>query len=167
MASAFSYNDINKKDNIIMQEYILTVEKEAVYDEIAKTTSYVGAKKNDPVAYDNLFTTDEDKDILERFWQESKKTICNTLKRVIISSEETEEGVFNVTIKLSSAFPEELLDSMNSSMFCFFVMNISAKWFVITSKEDAEAYATYASGHLEDLLRMALYKEAPKRPTYN
>jgi hypothetical protein len=50
-----------------MIDIILTVNKEKVYEEVAKTTSYTGAKMDDELAYDRIFTTDEDKSMLERF----------------------------------------------------------------------------------------------------
>ena len=56
-----------------MNEKTLTTDKNDVYEEVAKTTSYAGAKTDDATAYDKIFTTDADKEMLERFWQESKK----------------------------------------------------------------------------------------------
>ena len=68
-----------------MIDIILTVNKEKVYEEVAKTTSYTGAKMDDELAYDRIFTTDEDKSMLERFWCESKNTICNSLKKMLLA----------------------------------------------------------------------------------
>ena len=42
-------------------EITLKVNKEAVYDEVAKTTEYTGAKMTDEQAYDLIATTEEDK----------------------------------------------------------------------------------------------------------
>ena len=50
-----------------MTDIALTVNKESVYEEVAQTTSYTGAKMNDELAYNRIFTTDEDKSMLERF----------------------------------------------------------------------------------------------------
>ena len=38
----------------------LSVKKEDVYNEVAKTTSYTGAKMDDDAAYDRIFTTEDD-----------------------------------------------------------------------------------------------------------
>lgn len=70
-----------------MIDIILTVNKEKVYEEVAKTTSYTGAKMDDELAYDRIFTTDEDKCILERFWCESRNTICNSLKKYFLTKQ--------------------------------------------------------------------------------
>lgn len=64
-----------------MIDITIAVNKESVYEEVAQTTSYTGAKMDDEHAYDRIFTTDEDKSMLERFWNESKNTVCNSLKK--------------------------------------------------------------------------------------
>lgn len=54
-------------------DVILTIKKAVVYDEVAKLTGYVGAKtiEDSGKAYDRVFTTDDDRLMLERFWRES------------------------------------------------------------------------------------------------
>lgn len=68
-----------------MTDIALTVNKESVYEEVAQTTSYTGAKMKDELAYNRIFTTDEDKSMLERFWNESKNTACNSLKKYFLT----------------------------------------------------------------------------------
>lgn len=50
-----------------MTDIALTVNKESVYEEVAQTTAYTGAKMDNELAYNRIFTTDEDKSMLERF----------------------------------------------------------------------------------------------------
>ena len=148
-----------------MIDIILTVNKEKVYEEVAKTTSYTGAKMNDELAYDRIFTTDEDKCILERFWCESRNTICNSLKKVLL--DETEDGSeYRLLLGLSNSFKKVLKESMQRSLFSFFVMNITAKWYTFTNKEEAAGYATEAATYMEDIMRKAFFKIKPIRPTY-
>ena len=72
-------------------EHTLSVNKEDVYNEVAKTTSYTGAKMDDEAAYDRIFTTEEDKTMLERFWDESKNTICNSMKKFLVNEKESND----------------------------------------------------------------------------
>lgn len=53
-----------------MIEIVLTIDKENVYWKVAQTTFYTGAKTkmDDNGAYERIFTTDDDKLMLERFW---------------------------------------------------------------------------------------------------
>ena len=144
----------------------LTVKKEKVYEEVAQTTSYTGAKMDDEHAYDRIFTTDEDKSMLERFWNECRNTVCNSMKKVLNLESET-DGVFSLALELSNSFDEALTESMQRSLFSFFVMNITAKWYTFTNKEEATGYATEAATYLEDIMRKAYFKKRPVRPKYD
>ncbi|GFH84771.1 hypothetical protein [Bacteroides acidifaciens] len=144
----------------------LTVNKEKVYEEVAQTTSYTGAKMDDEHAYDRIFTTDEDKSMLERFWNECRNTVCNSMKKVLNLESET-DGVFSLALELSNSFDEALTESMQRSLFSFFVMNITAKWYTFTNKEEATGYATEAATYLEDIMRKAYFKKRPVRPKYD
>lgn len=150
-----------------MVEYQLKVNKENVYQEVSKTTSYTGSKmKNDSKAYDRIYATKFDREMLERFWNESKNTVCNSLKKFMVSEGES-GSEYVITLALSSSFDETLLESMNRSLFSFMVMNIVAKWYVFTNKEEAQSYSQNASSMLEDLMRKTFFKKKPQRPTYH
>ena len=147
-------------------EITLKVNKETVYDEVAKTTEYTGAKMDDEHAYEVISTTDEDKAMLERFWDECKNMVCNSLKKVLVSEVEA-EGEYSLTLGLSTAFDESLTESMQRSLFSFFVMNITAKWYTFANKSEATGYATEAATYIEDIMRKAFFKKKPTRPTYD
>ena len=147
-------------------EVTLKINKETVYDEVAKTTEYTGAKMDDEHAYETISTTEEDKTMLERFWNECKNMVCNSLKRVLVSEVEA-EGEYSLTLGLSAAFDESLTESMQRSLFSFFVMNITAKWYTFANKSEATGYATEAATYIEDIMRKAFYKKRPTRPTYD
>lgn len=67
-------------------EVTLDIYKDEVYTEVAQTSSYTGAKMDDDAnAYERIFTTDEDKSQLERFWNESCVTFCEIMKRYLVS----------------------------------------------------------------------------------
>lgn len=150
-----------------MVEYQLKVNKENVYQEVSKTTSYTGSKmKDDSKAYDRIYATKFDREMLERFWNESKNTVCNSLKKFMVSEGES-GSEYVITLALSSSFDETLLESMNRSLFSFMVMNIVAKWYVFTNKEEAQSYSQNASSMLEDLMRKTFFKKKPQRPTYH
>ena len=149
-----------------MADIVLTVNKEKVYEEVAQTTSYTGAKMDDEHAYERIFTTDEDKSMLERFWNESKNTVCNSLKKILLSEIEA-SGEYQLSLGVSRSFDEALTESMNRSLFSFFVMSITAKWYTFTNKEEATGYATEAAIYMEDVMRKAFFKKRPIRPTYN
>lgn len=141
------------------------INKQDVYEEIAKTTAYTGKKMDDSL-YEKIFTTDSDKEMLQRFWLESKTTICQYLKKVLESEIETND-IYTLTLNVSSAFDTSLQDSMLNSLYSFFVMNITAKWFNFTNKAEAAGIASEAATYLDDIKRKACYKIKPTRPVYN
>ena len=137
-------------------EITLRINKEDVYEEVARTTEYTGAKMDDEHAYEVISTTEEDKAMLERFWNECKNTVTNSLKKVLVSEIETEKGEYALTLGLSAAFDESLT-----------VMSITAKWYTFTNKSEATGYATEAATYIEDIMRKAFFKRRPTRPTYD
>lgn len=152
-----------------MVDITLTVDKEEVYEEVSRTTSYTGAKledTGDAGAYERIFTVDEDKIVLNRFWEECKSVACNSLKR-FLSAEREFNGVFSMDLELSNSFDRILSDSMQQSLFSFFVTGITARWFVFTNKAEAPGYFTQADTYLEDVLRKVFSKMKPIRPHYD
>ncbi len=150
-----------------MKRIIFQIHKEDVYNEVAKTTSYTGSKMEDDAgAYERIFTTDEDKTMLERFWSESKNMVAGSLKKVL-SSETELNGIYVLDLSVSSSFDESLTESIRRSLFSFFVMNITGKWYTFTNKKEAEGYTGVAVSDIEDVLRKVFYKKRPVRPTYD
>lgn len=155
-----------------MKEITLTVNKAYVYDEVAKTTSYAGAKMmaEDINAYERIFTTDEDRLLLERFWTETCNTATNQFKPFLISlnSQPISHGVdltrdYTVELELSSSFDENLTEAINTSLFSFFVSSIVSKWFAFANKPETEGYVAAAASIMDDVMRKIYYKKKPTR----
>ncbi len=81
-------------------EVTLDIYKDEVYTEVAQTSSYTGAKMDDDAnAYERIFTTDEDKSQLERFWNESCVTFCEIMKRYLVSELDLRNSVISKPIE--------------------------------------------------------------------
>jgi len=146
----------------------LQVSKADVYNEVAKTTGYTGAKMtDDDSAYDRISTTDEDEEMLGRFWNESRAEVAQRLVSLILSEGVNDSGVYELTLGLSSSFDEALQPSMELSLFSYFVQSITAQWYVFTNKGEATGCAARATAMLEDVREKAYYKKKPTRPTYS
>lgn len=76
------------------------------------------------------------------------------------------DSEYRLSLGLSNSFDEALKESMQRSLFSFFVMNVTAKWYTFTNKEEAAGYATEAATYMEDIMRKAFFKRKPMRPTY-
>lgn len=152
-------------------EATFTITMNEVYEEVAQTTSYTGAKMDDDAnAYERIFTTDEDKSQLKRFWDESCIAFCEAMKKYLagdMPSGSKEDGGHVFKLALSQSFDEAMLPSMRKELVSYFVMNITAKWYIFTNKKEADGYAAIAAKLLDGLRRKACYKKKPTRPTYN
>jgi hypothetical protein len=154
-----------------MIEVTLTVSKQRVYDEVAKTTSYTGAKmQGDDSAYDRIFTTDSDRSMLERFWTEACNTTTEQLKRFIVEVSDNSEGStadlsrdYVASLELSSSYDENLTESIQASLFSFFVSVIVGKWFKFTNKDEADKYIADAVGMMNDAMAKICYRKKPVR----
>lgn len=155
-----------------MKQIGLTINKRNVYNEVAKTTSYTGAKMDDESAYDRIFTTDSDREMLERFWVESCNDVTTEFKPFLTSVSTQDVGTdidieknYEVELELSEAFDETLAPAIQSSLFSYFVNAISSKWFEIANKAESDKYAANALGLMASVIEKLYYRKKPKRKT--
>ena len=132
--------------------------------EVAKTTAYLG-KNSAPESFENIYTNPEDREMLNRFWDESQSLACSSVSRYL-KDDVFVDDKYILRLNLSKSFNAGLKPSMQKSLFSFFVSNICAKWFGFMSKEDSTIYAAEASAFLEDFKRKACSKVNLSRPTY-
>lgn len=148
-------------------EITLTVDQQEVLQEVARTTSYTGAKMDDDAnAYERITTVDEDAEELQRFWDESRAEVAQTFIRML-ASERMDGSTYALELNVSASFDEALLPSMQLGLFSYFVQSIAAKWYVFTNKKEAGEYADVGKGILDEVREKAFYKKKPTRPTYN
>lgn len=148
-----------------MADSILTIKKSDVYEEVAKTTAYIGAKnklEDGKSAFDQVFVTDADLTMIERFYNESVDALRNALKRFIVG-ESAEEGSTKWTLEMPSRFDDNLLSSINSSANSFLVNSIIGKWCEITANDKVKEYTDNAAALLLDIKDKAFFKKKPTR----
>lgn len=140
----------------------IELNKEEVYEEVKKTSWYVGVKLGDE-SYKIIAINDEDRIMLDRFFEESKSLAINRLIKVF------DKEVFNLDnknsnlyLKLSDDFNKNLLPGIVSSFKSFLALNILAKWFAFTNKPEAAQYGTEAVAMLEDVATKVRYKLRPR-----
>ena len=148
-------------------EATITVNKQKVYDEVAKTTAYVGHKMDiaegaaDP--FGKIPTVDEDSEMLDRFFDEAAHSAADTLKEWLAAEPDRTDGV-TFALHLTDNFRTAVLGGMTSSLFSFFVDTICAKWFIMTNKAEAEAYTSMATAHMDDVISKLYHRRRPVKP---
>ena len=148
-----------------MADFTLTIKKNDIYEEVAKTTAYIGKKatvKDGKSAFDQIFVTEADLAMIERFFDESLDALRNVLKR-FISGGSGVDGTINWELEMPSRFDGNLLDSINSSANSFLVNSIIGKWCEIAANEKAKEYVDNAAALLLDIKDKAFFKKKPTR----
>lgn len=145
-----------------MQTLTLSIEKSNIYNEVAKTTSYIGAKADDAqIMYDRVFTTDDDKALLERYYNEALSTLLNALKRVCVITDKTLST--NIEITASGHADGTLLKTLDSTIQFYLVNYIVAKWSEVANKAEVDRYSATAASLLKDIVDKVFYKVRPTR----
>ena len=149
-----------------MADSTLTIKKSDVYEEVAKTTAYIGAKnklEDGKSAFDQVFVTDADLTMIERFFNESLDALRNVLKR-FISGGSGVDGTITWQLEMPSRFDDNLLSSINSSANSFLVNSIIGKWCEIIANDKVKEYADNdAAALLLDIKDKAFLKKKPTR----
>ena len=148
-----------------MADSTLTIKKSDIYEEVAKTTAYIGAKnklEDGKSAFDQVFVTDADLTMIERFLNESLDALRNVLKR-FISVGSVVDGTITWQLEMSSRFEDNLLESIKSSAKSFLVNSIIGKWCEITANDKVKEYEDNAAALLLDIKEKVFFKKKPTR----
>lgn len=151
----------------------LSISKSAVMNEVAKQTSYIGAKittQDGSNAYEQIFTTNDDYAMLERYWREAVNATTGNLRRFIKtvsdipdSSSVVTEEVFELVLKMPSRYDDSQTGTIQASLFSYFVNFITSKWLAVTHEEKAEYFEKYSSASMREILNKIFYKKPASR----
>lgn len=151
--------------------------KADVLNEVARTTAYEGKKASDEGAYERIFTTEEDRSMLQRFWDEAASAITESMKRFVTSVNDsytesvTEDGktetetvpAYVANLELSSSYDTALTPSVEKSLFSYFVNAIVSKWNNFVKADGVARYEQEANSNIEDIMSKLFYKKKPTR----
>lgn len=151
----------------------LSVTKSAVMNEVAKQTSYIGAKTVTPDggnAYDQVFSTDDDYAMLERYWRETVDAVTGNLRKFVKTisdmpanqSVDTNE-VFTLVLDMPARYDTNQNGTVNTALFSYFTHMITSKWLAVVHKEDAAYYEKIATEKMREILFKIYYKKPAKR----
>lgn len=157
-----------------MAEIILNIKKKDVYNEVAKISSYVGAKseKNseDTDMYARVFATDSDREMLDRFWEDCCGKVAEELQRFIVDIANADTG--EVSLAVESLYNKSEKDGLRTKvlqkdLFSCFVNFILYKWFELTERERTEYYFTCYKDFVKGVKRKLSVKYTPVKREYD
>lgn len=144
-----------------MSNVSFTISKAKVYNEVSKTTSYGGKKKQDDgSAYERIRTTTEDEELLERFWQEACGMVTSIVKPFLGSV--NDDADFTLTLGLPARYDTNLNPMLKDTAFSFMVNMIIAKWYGIANKDEAQKYTDMASALADKIKSVIFYRMKPR-----
>lgn len=126
-----------------MRDIRISINKDKVYEEVAKTTAYIGGKTldaNGKSLYDQVFVTDSDREMLEGYWNAAIDDVSVALDSVLAwqTSYSGEEEAFG--LRVSNLFKESLIKTLQSSVFSYVVNKIVAGWCSVVATDKVENY---------------------------
>lgn len=151
-----------------MATITLSIRKEDIYTEVDKTTDYTGSKliDGDANARDRIAASDTDLKTLSRFWEEAKNTTNERLKEMFEDASETSDGTYNLTLKVSVAFDQNLKPTVEATLRSFFIVFITCKWYVFANKGEAKDYFEQAGELIEDVRRKLYNRKMIRSPRH-
>lgn len=151
----------------------LSVTKSAVMNEVAKQTSYIGAKTitaDGGNAYDQVFSTNDDYAMLERYWREAVDAVTGNLRKFVKTVSQMPAGqsvdeneVFTLVLSMPTRYDTNQTGTVNTALFSYFTHLITSKWLAVTKKEDAEYYERIATEKMKEILFKIYYKKPVTR----
>ena len=147
-----------------MKTIIIKITKTDVFNDVAKTASYTGAKMvGDDDAYERISITDQNMELFNSYWNVAVSLLCDNLKEMINSISSDNNGL-TLSLNVSNSFDISFVSSITNSIKAFFVEIILGKWFEITNKQEFQARYNSGVEMLTDALRKLYYRKAPTRP---
>ena len=147
-----------------MKTIIIKISRIDVFNDVAKTASYTGAKMvGDDDAYERISITDQNMELFNSYWNVAVSLLCDNLKEMIQTITHTPEEL-TISLNVSNSFDISHVSNINASIKAFFVEIILGKWFEITNKQEFQARYNSGVEMLTDALRKLYYRKAPTRP---
>lgn len=131
-------------------EITINIDKQSVFDEVNKTSGYIGAKSQDLAQYDRTALVQANDEQLDRFWDEACSLATTTLAQWLMS-DGSDDDHYNVVLRPSAAWNNALQSSVEMSLKGYLVNSILAKWLMIVGSTQVDGYAKLASSQLADV----------------
>lgn len=146
-----------------MSELSITITRLDVYTEVMKATEYTGAKwVDDAGAYDRIRTTDQDAQLLDRFFDDAASDLME-LTKLFSPSYTLDATGLTVTLTMPSNYDESLNDGVRKAARSLFVNSILSAWCLFANKQEAASYSALAQGFMTDMRNKLYFRKKPTR----
>lgn len=146
-------------------EVFVKVYKERVYDEVAKLTSYIGSKTivNGEPLYNKVFTTPEDAELLDRFWEKSVDELIDETRHYFSLRFEENDGAACIVVDLPKDFDLNKESSLSVKAEEYSINRILTEWMSVSAPDQMEVYAIKAQSALDAFKSTLHSRRIPQR----
>lgn len=146
------------------------INRQAVLDEIKKTTAYTDAMHAALPEIPRVSIVDEDGEMLERYWRDACIQLTTACKKYLSSVQvPTADGLpdpedtFSLTLNTPPSWDAQLSGAVSSHAFSYVVNSMLAQWYAQVGYKDAETQANIAEGILSNLKNILAVRKPPQK----
>ena len=117
----------------------IRIDKDSIFEQIAKKTSYIGSKMKDEDAYDNIFTTDEDNEFFEEHFElahaECVEMLYPYTKKDItenIEDTETPSASYDIVLTVPQEMSQTTVSLVERQINEYIVSRLIAEWMMVS-----------------------------------
>lgn len=149
-----------------MRDIRISINRDKVYEEVAKTTAYIGGKNldaNGKSLYDQVFVTAADREMLEGFWHDAIGDVSAALESVLVTEKSDSDEKETFGLRVSSLFKGSLAKTLESTAFSYVVNKIVAEWCLLVYKDKANEYLSKENALLDKMDALLYMRKRPTR----
>jgi hypothetical protein len=153
----------------------IQVSKARVFDEVQKTTEYIGSKAvsaEDRGAYERIAAIAANREQLDRYWMEACGDAAMLLDHWMVSitsqvlTHHPELDVshdFKAVLGMPTNWPNQYANTVREKVMSYLVNSIVTKWLLLVAPSQAEAYAALATGASQQISQLMLIRQRPTK----
>ena len=152
-----------------MNKATIKIDKDSIFEQIAKKTSYIGSKMKDEDAYDNIFTTDEDKEFFEEHFElahaECVEMLFPYAKKEITDSEEVQDDGYSIVITVPKEMSQTTVSLVERQINEYIVSRLIAEWMMVCNIDSHSYWLERYTSIRKQINRTLLSRMKPLRRT--
>ncbi len=152
-----------------MNKATIKIDKDSIFEQIAKKTSYIGSKMKDEDAYDNIFTTDEDKEFFEEHFElahaECVEMLFPYAMKEITDSEEVKDDGYSIVITVPKEMSQTTVSLVERQINEYIVSRLIAEWMMVCNIDSHSYWLERYTSIRKQINRTLLSRMKPLRRT--
>ena len=152
-----------------MNKATIRIDKDSIFEQIAKKTSYIGSKMKDEDAYDNIFTTDEDQEFFEEHFElahaECVEMLFPYAMKEITDSEEVKDDGYSIVITVPKEMSQTTVSLVERQINEYIVSRLIAEWMMVCNIDSHSYWLERYTSIRKQINRTLLSRMKPLRRT--